>query len=129
MEFKERDFVPVLFGGDINTYSVARAFYEEYQVKSWVLGKYMSGPSCYSKITNYRNNPGKCSAKDAGKDIQFYADRRFMCIAIWNGCVRALGRYDPGSEDIVRCRYLGCFDLSVSKIQLVEMCVQVVDCK
>ena len=26
MEFKEREFVPVLFGGDINTYSVARAF-------------------------------------------------------------------------------------------------------
>lgn len=56
MEFKERDFVPVLFGGDINTYSVARAFYEEYQVKSYVLGKYMSGPSCYSRITNYRMN-------------------------------------------------------------------------
>ena len=56
MEFKEREFVPVLFGGDINTYSVARAFYEEYQVKSYVLGKYMSGPSCYSAITNYRMN-------------------------------------------------------------------------
>ena len=39
MEFKEREFVPVLFGGDINTYSVARALYEENQVKSWVLGK------------------------------------------------------------------------------------------
>ena len=57
MNFKERDFIPVLFGGDINTYSVARAFYEEYQVKSYVLGKYMSGPSCYSNITNYMNNP------------------------------------------------------------------------
>ena len=26
MNFKERDFIPMLFGGDINTYSVARAF-------------------------------------------------------------------------------------------------------
>ena len=34
MEFKEREFIPVLLGGDINTYSVARAFYEQYQVKS-----------------------------------------------------------------------------------------------
>ena len=36
MNFKERDFIPMLFGGDINTYSVARAFYEEYQVKTYV---------------------------------------------------------------------------------------------
>ena len=38
MEFKEREFIPVLLGGDINTYSVARAFYEQYQVKSYVFG-------------------------------------------------------------------------------------------
>ena len=38
MNFKERDFIPMLFGGDINTYSVARAFYEEYQVKTYVFG-------------------------------------------------------------------------------------------
>ena len=30
MEFKDREFIPVLLGGDINTYSVARAFYEQY---------------------------------------------------------------------------------------------------
>ena len=40
MTFKEAEFVPMLFGGDINTYSVARAFYEQYQVQSHVFGKY-----------------------------------------------------------------------------------------
>ena len=30
MQFKEREFIPVILGSDINTYSVARAFYEEY---------------------------------------------------------------------------------------------------
>ena len=39
MEFKEREFIPVLLGADINTYSVARAFYEAYQVKTYVFGK------------------------------------------------------------------------------------------
>ena len=38
LQFTEREFIPVLLGGDINAYSVARAFYEEYQVKSLVFG-------------------------------------------------------------------------------------------
>jgi len=56
-KFKDREFVAVLLGSDINTYSVARAFYEEYQIKTYVFGKYMSGPSCFSKLVNYKNNP------------------------------------------------------------------------
>lgn len=57
MKFKEQTFIPVLLGGDINTYSMARAFYEEYQVKSYVFGKYPTGPSCSSRIIEYRANP------------------------------------------------------------------------
>ena len=57
MKFKERKFIPVLLGGDINTYSVARAFYEQYQVKSYVFGKYQTGPSFNSQITVYEGNP------------------------------------------------------------------------
>ena len=57
MEFKEREFIPVMLGGDINTYSVARAFYEQYQVKSYIFGKYPTGPSFNSKIIEYHANP------------------------------------------------------------------------
>ena len=57
MEFREREFIPVLLGGDINTYSVARAFYEQYQVKSYVFGKYQTGPSFNSELTIYEGNP------------------------------------------------------------------------
>ena len=39
MDFKDQPFIPMLFGGDINTYSVARAFYEEYQVKNLCIRK------------------------------------------------------------------------------------------
>ncbi len=49
----EREFVPVMLGGDINTYSVARAFYEEYQVRSYVFGKYLTGPSYQSRFITY----------------------------------------------------------------------------
>ncbi len=47
-------FYPLLFGGDINVYSVARAFHEEYGVISTCYGKYASGPAARSKIIDYR---------------------------------------------------------------------------
>ena len=56
LTFEKREFIPVVLGGDINTYSVARAFYEEYHVKTYVFGKFPSGPSYHSKITIYEHN-------------------------------------------------------------------------
>lgn len=53
MNIKDREFIPLLLGNDINTYSMARAFYEEYGIKSLVAGKYPAGPSCHSKIIEY----------------------------------------------------------------------------
>lgn len=56
MEIKELDFIPVLLGSDINTYSMARAFHEAYQIKSKVIGKYHTGPSCNSRIVDFTAN-------------------------------------------------------------------------
>ena len=53
MKFTERDFIPVLFGNDINVYSVARAFYEEYNVKSRGFGKALQGPCYKSKMLDF----------------------------------------------------------------------------
>ncbi len=53
MEIREREFIPVLFGSDINTYSMARAFHEAYGIKSIVIGKYPGGPSSNSRIVDY----------------------------------------------------------------------------
>jgi len=50
------DFIPLLFAGDINVYSVARAFHEEYGIKPQVYGKYMTWPCADSKIMNYTAN-------------------------------------------------------------------------
>ena len=38
MKQKEIEFMPLLFGGDMNVYSVARAFHEAYGIKSTVWG-------------------------------------------------------------------------------------------
>ena len=56
MEFREQEFIPVLFGSDLGAYSMARAFYEEYGVKSQVYGKYVASPCNYSNIINYTAN-------------------------------------------------------------------------
>ena len=44
---------PLLFGGDINVYSVARAFHEAYGLRSTCFGKYLSGPAYRSSFIDY----------------------------------------------------------------------------
>ena len=56
LTFTEREFIPVLLGGDINVYSVARAFFEQYGVRSVAFGKYHTGPAFRSLIVDYRPN-------------------------------------------------------------------------
>ncbi|MPM22444.1 D-aspartate ligase [bioreactor metagenome] len=48
------NFRPLLFGGDINVYSVARAFHEAYGLTSTCYGKYPTGPAFDSAIIDYR---------------------------------------------------------------------------
>jgi D-aspartate ligase len=52
-----QNFIPLLFAGDINVYSVARAFHEQYDIKSKAFGKYQSGPCIDSRILDYTANP------------------------------------------------------------------------
>jgi D-aspartate ligase len=52
----ENDFKVLLFAGDINVYSVARAFYDEYGILPKVFGKYNSFPCATSKIMDYTAN-------------------------------------------------------------------------
>lgn len=51
-----RQFVPLLFAGDINIYSVARAFHQAYGIVSYGYGKYPTGPCYNSKIIHYTAN-------------------------------------------------------------------------
>ena len=53
MRFLEQKFIPCLFGNDINVYSMARAFYEKYKVKSKVFGKALYGPCYKSELVDF----------------------------------------------------------------------------
>ncbi len=47
---KKIDFIPVLVGADISTYSIARSFYEQYKIKSLALARYKTWTVSNSKI-------------------------------------------------------------------------------
>ena len=59
----EHNFQPLLFGGDINVYSVARAFHEAYGVRSVCYGKFATGPAYGYTIIDSRVCPDN---EDAG---------------------------------------------------------------
>lgn len=48
---------PVLCGGDLNCYNVARAFHEEYGITSIAYGRYLLGATKDSKFIDFRVNP------------------------------------------------------------------------
>ena len=54
---KDLPFQPLVFGGDINVYSVARAFHEAYGIRTIAYGKYPSFPCFNSAIIDYRVCP------------------------------------------------------------------------
>ena len=53
----KKDFIPVLIGGDMNCYTVARAIHEEYGKKSYAFGRFAAGDTMYSKIVETFQNP------------------------------------------------------------------------
>lgn len=92
MKFKEHNFIPLLFAGDINSYSMARSFFEAYRVKSIVYGKYHTGPNCNSKILEYRN------------DINVEKEETFLEI------VNNIAKENPNKKILV----IGCADSYVA---------------
>lgn len=50
MKPKEEEFIPVILGGDISTYSIARAFHEEYGIRSIAVSLCKNGLNSYSSI-------------------------------------------------------------------------------
>lgn len=74
MEFYEADFIPVIFGNDINVYSVARAFYEMYKVKSYVFGKALEGPCFGSMMIEFTENKMADQKDELMEAVNIFAD-------------------------------------------------------
>ncbi len=79
-------FLPLLFGGDINVYSVARAFHEAYGVKSVCYGKYPSGPAYDNGIIDYHVCPQNEEAETFCRNVADVAAANKDKVVLVIGC-------------------------------------------
>ena len=122
-------FQPLLFGGDINVYSVARAFHEAYGVKSIAFGKFAATfPCAYSAIIDYRpclenedpdvflqnvkNVAGECSGKTV------------LVIGCGDSYVKLAAHLKDRFPPNVKCNYIsgGLLDKLTDKEQFYALC-------
>lgn len=79
---------------------MARAFYEEYKIKTIVIGKSLTGPSCNSKIIEY------CSNKNLDKQEVFVKVINSLATKFLNKKLILLGCGDNYVEQIIKNRAL-----------------------
>lgn len=88
----QKTLYPLLFGGDINVYSVARAFHEAYGLRSSCFGKYPSGPAYDSKIIDYHtcaeNEDPDVFYQNVVSFAQAHADGQVLIIACGDSYVK-----------------------------------------
>jgi len=93
----EQTFQPLLFGGDINVYSVARAFHEAYGVVSICYGIYPSGPAYGSNIVEYRpcpqNEEGEAFVKNVRYVAKEFPEKKILVIPCGDSYVKLTAQY------------------------------------
>lgn len=96
MEFVTKEFIPVLFGNDINVYSVARAFYEKYGIKSKVFGKALMGTCYKSKLVDFTEVKNLDSAEVITETINNFAmtntSKKILAIGCGDNYVKCLAQ-------------------------------------
>ncbi len=96
MEFVTKEFIPVLFGNDINVYSVARAFYEKYGIKSKVFGKALMGTCYKSKLVDFTEVKNLDSAEVITETINEFAmtntTKKILAIGCGDNYVKCLAQ-------------------------------------
>lgn len=106
------DFLPILVGGDLNAYSVARAFYDEYQIKPIVVAKTNTSAIIHSVILE----PVFIDTID--QDARFvehlmdvyhtYKDRakKLLLIGCYDGYVNSIIKHKEALEPYFVCPYI-----------------------
>ena len=125
----ECTFQPLLFGGDINVYSVARAFHEAYGVKSVAFGKFAATfPCAFSAIIDYRpclENEEEAAFLQNVKDVAAeFSDKTVLVVGCGDSyvklCAHLKGQFPPN----VKCNYISgdMLDKLTDKEQFYALC-------
>ena len=122
-------FQPLLFGGDINVYSVARAFHEAYGVKSIAFGKFAATfPCAYSAIIDYRacaENEDEAAFLQNVKDVAAEcADKTVLVIGCGDSYVKLAAHLKDQFPTNVKCNYISgeMLDTLTDKEQFYLLC-------
>lgn len=123
-----QNFIPLLFAGDINVYSVARAFHEQYDIKSSVFGKYHTGPCIDSRILDYTAN-SKLEEQDTFMSVlQEFAeknkDKTILAVGCGDSYVQLLSQNRDSLPENVIAPYIdiGLMNSLIHKEKFYRMC-------
>ncbi|MEG2001206.1 MAG: ATP-grasp domain-containing protein [Evtepia sp.] len=100
-----QSFLPLLFGGDINVYSVARAFHEAYGVKSICFGKFAASPVRDSSFIDYRvcaeNEDKEAFRRNVETIAEEFPDKKILVLGCGDSYVKLaaehLGNFPPNA--------------------------------
>ena len=121
-------FQPLLFGGDINVYSVARAFHEAYGVRSIAYGKYPSFPCHGSAIIDYRVCPDNESAdafrRNAKAVAEEFPDKTILLLGCGDSYVQLAAHCKDQLPANVIAPYIdgALLDTLINKEKFYQLC-------
>ena len=116
----KNDLLPVLLGADLNCYSVARAFFEEYGVVSYAFGKYSIGATSHSKIVNFYSVPHLDNAELCVKTLRDFAETHDDKILLLMGCTDEYAEFIIDNKARLEDKYIIPYIDSELKSHLVD---------
>lgn len=124
------DLQPVILGGDIGAYSLARAFHEAYGVRPVVVSTVATGLVRDSRILRNVVEPGIDDAPTVVKRLRtiaaWYPDKQLIALGSADWLVRTLVENRSRLEDLYTIPYvdLTTFDKVTDKVLFGELCLR-----
>lgn len=126
-----KDFIPILLGNDVNSYSCARAFHEAYGIHSVAFGKIDTSPNAHSKIIDFTANRAILEEDNLTKAINGIADAhpdtKILVVACADDYLKAvMAQRNQFSSNVMTNHYIDldmCLELT-HKAAFYELCSQ-----
>ena len=123
-------FQPLVFGGDINVYSVARAFHEAYGIRTIAYGMYPSFPCYNSAILDYRvcpdNEDPETFRRNAETVAKEFPNKKIILLGCGDNYVQMAAHCRDSLPDNVIAPYIdgALLDTLINKEEFYKLCDQ-----